>query len=414
MAQFHYTAIDKAGNEVQAEIEASSVNEVLSQLREKGLFSVEVIAADKRKAKAGLLFSIFDGFNLFNIKAQNIKQQDLVIFTRQLSVLLDAGLSLVRALNTLHKQARFEMMRKIIGEIINMIESGRTLSDALAQYPASFSNVYINIVRAGETGGALDVVLKRLADYLERNLRLTQRIHSALIYPILVLCVAGGILGFIISFVIPRFMELFADSGVSLPFLTVLVLNVSNFFRVRWYIFVIGIVSLVVLYKIFLRNYKFRYFKDRIKLKLPVFGVLIQKIIASRFARTLSTLMSGGVHILQALELSKEVSDNEVMAEAIDAVYDSVREGGFIARVLENSNVFPQLMIDMVAVGEESGSLDKMLAKVADTYEEEVEITTNTLTALLEPALIIVMGVIVGIIVLSMFLPIITLIDSLS
>ncbi len=380
------------------------------------LFPAEVVAAGRENQGPGAvvpgLGRIFAG--LMGGRRQTIKPQDLVIFTRQLSVLLDAGLPLVRGLHTLEKQVRFETMSALIGEIAGMIESGKTFSDALAHYPSAFSKVYVNIIKAGETGGALDEVLKNLAEYLERNLRLTQRIRAALIYPALVLTISMCILGFIIAFVIPKFMTLFADSGIALPLITMFIMHISKFLLVRWYVIVGIVAALIVGYRLLLQNIAFRFFRDSLSLRLPVFGPLIQKIIASRFSRTLSTLLSGGVPILRALELTKEVSGNEVVSRAVAAVYESVREGGFISRVLEHSAVFPQLMINMIAVGEESGSLDKMLAKVADTYEEEVEITTGALTSLLEPMLVIGVGGIVGIIVLSMFLPLVTLIQSLT
>ncbi|MFH1459953.1 MAG: type II secretion system F family protein [Candidatus Omnitrophota bacterium] len=418
MEKYIYTAIKKDGQEVRGSIDAATLNEALTKIKQKELYPVSInkaSEADKKKSTSdGVNLNFWDKINFFNLGRRKIKQQDLVIFTRQLSVLLDAGLSLVRGLQTLKKQARFEMMATVIGNIIDMIESGRSFSNALAHYPESFSKVYINIVKAGETSGALDKVLKRLADYLERNLRLVQKIRSALVYPCLVLLVSLGILGFIVVFVIPRFMELFENTGVVLPFLTLVLMKISNVLLVYWYV-VVGISTVVIIgYKLLLKNYSFRYFNDKIMLRLPVMGVLIQKITSARFSRTLATLLSGGVPILMALELTKQVCGNEVMAQAVNTIGENVREGGFISAVLENSEVFPELMINMIGVGEESGSLDRMLSKVADTYEEEVEITTNMLAALLEPLLVIIMGVVVGIIVLAMFLPLITLIQSLT
>ena len=412
---FNYTAVDADGIEKKGQIEAVSLPDALNRIKQMDLFPAEVIpAGGENKGRSSFLFGLGHIFSGRDSRRKKIKPQDLVIFTRQLSVLLDAGLPLVRSLHTLEKQVRFETMSMLIGDIAGMIESGKTFSDALAHYPDSFSKVYVNIIKSGETGGALDEVLKNLADYLERNLRLTQRIHAALIYPALVLAISICILGFIIVFVIPKFMVLFEDSGIALPFITMLIRNVSRFLVARWYIIFGIIAAITVVYRFSLRNAAFRFMRDSVSLRLPIFGPMFQKIIASRFSRTLSTLLSGGVPILRALELTKEVSGNEVISRAVGTVYESVREGGFISRVLEHSNVFPQLMINMIAVGEESGALDKMLAKVADTYEEEVEITTNALTSLLEPLLVIGVGGIVGIIVLSMFLPLITLIQSLA
>ena len=411
---FNYTAVDKEGRDLSGQIEAVNLNDALSKIRQMGIFPSDVVSADEQIKSRNIFTAFIEKLNLTKHNEVKFKPEDRVIFTRQLAVLLNAGLPLVRALLTLNKQTQFERMRVMLDDIINMIQSGKTFSGALAHYPDSFSRVYINVVKSGETGGALDEVLKRLADYLERNLRLTQRIKAALIYPCLVLVVSIIILGFIVVFVIPRFMELFQNTGIALPLLTRCLLSFSNFLLERWYLFFGAIAIIFISYKLLLRNYTVRYFNDKIVLNIPIFGLLIQKITAARFARTLATLLGGGVPILRALELTKQVSGNEVVAKAINSVYDSVQEGGFISKVLEGNKIFPQLMVNMIAVGEESGSLDKMLTKVADTYEEEIEITTGTLTSLLEPILVIVMGVVVGVIVLSMFLPLIALISSLT
>jgi type IV pilus assembly protein PilC len=414
MEKFNYTAVTKDGADIKGTIEAVNLTDALMKIKEKGYFPSEVIPAQLSAKKKMFWGSLLEKLSFLKLTERKVKEIDLVIFTRQLSVLLDAGLSLVRGLYTLKKQSRFKAMNAIIADIVDMIESGRAFSDALAHYPETFSKVYINIVKAGETGGAMDQVLRRLADYLERNLKLRQRIKAALIYPSLVLAVSVIILILVIVFVIPRFMEMFQDTGIALPFLTLFVLSMSNFLLSKWYLFLVGIVLLMVFYKMLLSNFRFRKGIDKLKLNLPIVGELIQKLIAARFARTLSTLLSGGVPILRALELTKEVSGNEIVAAAIADVSEHVKEGGFISKVLENNPAFPQLMINMIAVGEESGSLDKMLAKVADTYEEEVDVTANTLTALLEPVLVIVMGGIVLLIVLAMFLPLLTLIQSLT
>ncbi len=411
---FNYTAVDAEGKDLSGEIEAVNLNDALNKIRQMGLFPSHVVDAAEQVGSRNFFAALVEKLNFTKQGEAKFKPEDRVVFTRQLAVLLNAGLPLVRCLQTLNKQTRFEKMRVMLEDIIGMIQSGKTFSGALAHYPDSFSTVYINVVKSGETGGALDEVLKRLADYLERNLRLSQRIKAALIYPCLVLVVSVIILGFIVAFVIPRFMELFQNTGIALPLLTRVLLGFSNFLLERWYLFFGAGALMFISYKLLLRNYTVRYFNDKMILNIPVFGPLIQKVTASRFARTLATLLEGGVPILRALELTKQVSGNQVIAEAINSVYDNVREGGFISKVLESNKVFPQLMVNMIAVGEESGALDKMLTKVADTYEEESEIIAGTLTSLLEPILVIVMGVVVGVIVLSMFLPLITLINSLS
>ena len=414
MGRFCYTAINKQGDEIQGSVDAGTLNDALIVIRRLGLYSLDVAPESQYKGAPRRVWPGSAALIKFWRQGRRLGPQDVFIFTRQLAVLLEAGLPLVRALGTLSRQARLPELRRMIENLAETIQSGKKLSEAMAQYGAVFSPVYINIIKAGETGGALDEVLRQLADFMERNLRFAHRVKSSMMYPLLVLVVAVGILGFVITFVIPRFMVMFEDTGVSLPFLTLLIMQTSAWLRSQWYLFLAGLALVIVLFRLALRRQRFRLAVDRLKLKLPIFGPLLQKIVAARFARTLSTLLSGGVHILPALELTKEVSGNEVVTLTIQTVYDNVREGGTVARVLEQNPVFPQLMTDMVAVGEESGSLEKMLFKVAETFEEEVEIAATTLASLLEPVLIIAMGVIVGFIVLAMFLPLITLIQSLS
>ena len=411
---FNYTAVDSEGKDLNGQVEAVNLNDALSEIRKMGIFPSNVVAASEQVESRNIFTALIGKFNFKRHGVSRFKPEDKVVFTRQIAVLLNAGLPLMRGLQILNKQKRFGRMRGMLADIIDMIQSGKTFSGALAHYPDSFSRVYINVVKSGQTGGALDEVLKRLADYLERNLRLSQRIKAALIYPSLVLAMSIIILGVVVAFVIPRFMELFKNTGIALPLLTRCLLAFSNFLLERWYLFFGAIALIFSSYKIILRNYTVRYFNDKMILNIPVFGLLMRKVIAARFARTLATLLEGGVPILRALELTKQISGNEVIAGAINSVYESVREGGYISKVLESNKVFPELMVNMIAVGEESGSLDKMLTKVADTFEEEIEITTGALTSLLEPLLVIIMGVVVGIIVLSMFLPLITLINSLS
>ncbi len=406
MPKYDFTALDKQGEQLSSQVEADSLNIALGRIRQMGLFPIEVIPESGKKR---LRFS----FNLGSPEGR-FGAESIMLFTRQLSVLTDAGMPLVRSLHTLLRQSRFVRMKPMINDMIRMIESGRSFSEALAGYTRTFSNVYVNMIRAGETGGALDLVLQRLADYQERNLRLSRKIQSALIYPLVVLAAALVILSVIIIYIVPRFTELFLDMNLSLPWITRQLIFISDSLRTHWYLFILAAGGGFGIYRVLMGVDWIRFQKDRLKLKVPVFGPLTQKIIAARFARTLATLLVGGVPILQALKLGRQISGNEEFARTIDKVETTVREGGMISRVMEESRVFPELMTNMIAIGEESGSLDQMLIKVADTYEDEVEMTANSLTALLEPILISVLGVIVGIIVLAMFLPMVSLIQSLS
>lgn len=423
MDAFQYKAVTKTGEKKDGIIEAESTVSAIERIKELGLYptSIEKI---KKTAKIGKLppstvakkqsESVFGYLKIPFLGVGTVKNKDVVIFTRQLATLIDADLPLVRSLVVLRDQLKSGAMKDIITQLEKDIESGSTLSEAMSRFPRTFSKLYVNMIRAGEVGGVLDVVLDRLAEFSEKSQRLASHIRSALAYPAFVVTVALTVLIVLITFIVPKFMEIFMEVGSTLPLLTVMLLNVSSFFKANWYFGVILITAMILIFRAVYRNKKTRIMMDEFQLKLPVIGMLVRKVAVARFARTLGTLISSGVPILQALDITKDTAGNEIIARAIGRVHDSIKEGESIAKPLEASGVFPLMVVNMIDVGEETGSLDRMLIKVADTYEEEVDISVGALTSLLEPLLIVFMGIIVGFIVIAMFLPLISLMSTLG
>ncbi|MBU4376863.1 MAG: type II secretion system F family protein [Candidatus Omnitrophica bacterium] len=422
MPIYSYKAIDKFGKEIADEVDVASYDEAIKKLRGLGYFPTQITAkrskASTRAAHAaggavgGVGLSMEISIPFLGIGSVNQKQ--VTLFTRQLATLIGAGLPLVRSLNILRDQMKAGSFRNMVQSVANQVETGSTFSDALLKHPKAFSRLFVNTVKAGETGGVLEVVLTRLAEFSEKSERLKNRIRSALAYPILVIMIALGVLSFLIIFVIPKFMELFKELGTELPLPTLILLQISDFMQHKWLLGIIFIVGFIILYNFALRLEPFRLLIDNIKLHLPVFGVLAQKVAIARFSRTLGTLISSGVPILQALMITKDTAGNEVIARSLGRVHDSIREGESIAGPLAKTKIFPLMVVNMISVGEETGSLDQMLNKVADTYDDEVDVTVTALTSLLEPLLIVGMGLIVGAIVISMFLPLVKLLTTLS
>jgi type IV pilus assembly protein PilC len=420
---FQYRAIDKTGKKKEGVIEAKSTADAINRIKSLGYYPTHIAESKKpikrsernRETQANKQKSLISSYiKIPFLGIGTVKNKDVVLFTRQLATLIDADLPLVRSLIVLRDQLKPCAMKDVIARLAKDVESGSTLSESMSRFPRVFSKLYINMIKAGEVGGVLEVVLERLADFSEKSQRLTARIRSALAYPAFVVLIALSVLVFLITFIVPRFMEIFTEVGTSLPTLTVLLLNLSSFLKNNWYVGIGVIAILALIYKLLYRSQKTRIFVDSFKLKLPVIGPLVCKISVARFSRTLGTLISSGVPILQALDITRDTAGNEVIAKAVHRVHDSIREGESIAEPLEASGVFPLMVVNMIDVGEETGSLDSMLIKVADTYDEEVDTTIGALTSLLEPLLIVMMGIIIGFIVVAMFLPLITLMTALG
>lgn len=418
MPIYNYVAIDKHGKEIKGKVEVNSHQNAIAKVRELGYYPTSIVEEMVRikKVAEGKVSEKFKSLIRLpsSRRAGKIGQKQLTLFTRQLATLIGAGLPLVRALYVLERQQKGGVLKDTIRGLAEQVEGGGSFSEALLRYPKSFSPLYVNTVKAGETGGVLELVLSRLAEFAEKTQRLNSRIRAALIYPALVLTLAISVLFFLITFIVPKFMDIFKEMGVPLPLITRILLAISEFARNRWFIGLALIVVLIISYRILYRLPKMRMFFDRIKLRLPVMGPLIRKIAIARFSRTLGTLLSSGVPILQGLMVAKDTAGNEVIAHSIIEVHNSVREGETVAKPLLKAGIFPAMAVNMISVGEETGSLDQMLLKVGDVYDEEVDVTVSGLMSLLEPFLIIGMGVIVGFIVVAMFMPLFSLITALG
>lgn len=411
MPTFQVTAKDKTGQEVQRTQEAASKDALVKSLREQGLYPMQ-IKEQKTSAvaqKSGKSFSF--GFG------KRVGLKDLTIFYRQFATMINAGVSLVRCLDVLEQQTSNAALKEIIRDIQSEVEGGATLSRAMTKYPRVFNELATGLVRAGEVGGVLDETLERLAGFVEKDLELRQKIKSAMTYPVLVMVTAVVIVSVLVTFILPKFMQLFLDLGMTesdFPAPTRLLMNISHFFMNQWYIVIGIVVGLWIGIGRIKRTKTGKRYWDTIALKVPVFGSLNHKIAVSRFARTLSTLLSSGVPILQAMETVAGTVANDIMADAILLSRASIREGDTIADPLAESRMFPPMVVQMITIGEETGQLDAMLEKVATFYEREVDAAVDSLTAAIEPIMIVCLGFVVGFIVISMFLPLIGVIQNLS
>jgi type IV pilus assembly protein PilC len=423
MPKFKYAALDAKGVESQGEVEAESQTAALGKIREKGLFPTNLAELDARQLKkkaAKAAPAAGGGFLKMELRMPRflvrVRPKQLAIFTRQLATLIDAGLPLLRGLQVLNRQERNPVLKRSLTEMAESIESGSTFAEALSQQPKIFNKLFINMVRAGELGGVLDVVLVRLADFMEKAQRIKSKIISAMVYPIVVMLMAFTILAFLMVFIVPKFKQIFADllENQALPGLTQFVLAVSTTLTHRLPLVALVIVALVVIVKLIGATKKGRYVIDVMKLHMPIFGILNRKTAIARFSRTLGTLMTSGVPVLQALNIVRDTVQNEVIGKAVASIHDSVKEGENMAPPIEASGVFPPMVVSMVEVGEETGGLPEMLMKVADSYDDEVDNTVAGLTSIIEPILIIFLAVVVGSIVVSLFLPLISIIGKLS
>jgi type IV pilus assembly protein PilC len=427
MPKFDYVALDQKGNETKGSIEAASQNEAIGRVKEMGFFPTKIAdaakAQDKKAAgkKAKAAAPAKGGKKGVNINIRipglggGVKPKVLTTFTRQLATLVDAGLPLLRGLRVLEKQERNANLKKILGDLSLSIEGGSTFSEGLAQHPKVFNKLFINMVKAGELGGVLEVVLKRLAEFSEKAQKIKGKVKAALFYPIAVLIVAVGIMILLMCFVVPKFKDVFAGMGFALPGFTLLVLGISDLIKNNILATAGAVAVVVAIFLLIINKTKLgRLLWDKFKLKMPALGPVISKVAISRFARTLGTLVSSGVPILQALTIVKETAGNVVISNAIVKVHESVKEGETITAPLEASGVFPPMVVSMVDVGEQTGAMPEMLLKIADNYDEEVDNAVAAMTSLLEPIMIVFLAVIVGSIVIAMFLPLIQMINNLG
>lgn len=415
MPTFKFEAMDTTGGEIKDSIDATNEEEAQQKIRQMGYFVTrltEVVDKAKKGKKGKKAPGQRKKGKVFALGGVNGKQ--LVTFTRQFSTLQDAGLPVLRSLKILEGQMRPGVLKNALIDVVDDVESGSTLSEAFGKHPKVFDRLYVNMVKAGEAGGALEVILRRLAEFKEKAQSLARRIKGAMIYPCVVVFVAVSILSFIMIFIIPKFEKIFADFRMKLPWLTEMLIGVSRWFVKYWYVLPLFPVLIWITLKLIRLNKTGAYIMDKIKLHIPVAGSLIEKSVVARTMRTLGTLVSSGVPILEALSIVKETAMNMVFENLFQKVYESIREGETIAQPMKESRLVDDMVVNMIDVGEETGDLDSMLNKVADVYDEEVDVLVEALISLLEPIMIVVLGFIVGTIVIALFMPLLELLDGLG
>jgi type IV pilus assembly protein PilC len=397
MGTYTYTARSFGGELKTATLEAKSRDDVIAQLRRQRLSVVKIDEATQKKPRRG-----------------HIKMRDVVIFTRQFSTMINAGLPLVQALTILAEQSQNKTLQEVTRKVVFDVESGNTVADAMSKHPQAFSPLYTNMVAAGEAGGILDTILMRLATFMEKNDALIRKVKGAMIYPSVILSVAGIAVTVLLIFVIPVFENLFTSAGLALPLPTRIVMGLSRFLKGYWYMVISAVIVAWFGYKRYTATSDGRLRVDRILLNVPVLGDVLRKSSVSRFTRTLGTLVSSGVSILDGLEITAKTAGNRVVQDAIMESRASIAGGDTIAQPLKKSGVFPPMVISMISVGEQTGGLDEMLTKIADFYDDEVDAAVSNLLSLLEPAMMCFLGVVVGGMVVAMYLPIFDMINAVN
>ncbi len=423
MPVFAYEALNAAGKPQKGSVEAASSEEAIQRIKSQGFFPTSVREQKKKEdAAAAAEGAKKKQKKEVSISVGGVSQQKLTQFTRQLSVLQDAGLPLLRSLQILESQQKPSKLKSVLQTVCEDVEGGTSLSESFAKHPRAFNKLYTKMVAAGEVGGVLDIILQRLAEFMEKAQRLKRKIKGAMIYPLAVIIIATAIVTLIMYFIVPKFEEIFRDFGVKLPALTKFLINISNWIAgkdvgqvVPGAIYIL-FSPLVIFFaiKLIRKAQPGRAATDTIVLWSPLFGRLIRKTTTARFTRTLGTLISAGVPILEAVTITKETSGNYVFEKALAKVHDSIREGESFASPLRESKVCDAIVVNMIDVGEETGDLDAMLMKIADNYDEEVDVEVQSLVKLIEPMLMVFLGVVVGTIVVAMFIPLVAMIESLQ
>src|SRR5947208_14870883 len=413
MPTFKFEAMDTTGSEVKDSIDAINEEEAQQKIKQMGYFVTKLTAvgtAAKGKVKGkGKRRKKSTTFTIGGVSSKK-----LCTFTRQFSTLQDAGLPVLRSLRILEHQMKPGVLKNALIDVVDDIEGGLTLSEAFARHPKCFDRLYVNMVKAGEAGGALEVILQRLADFKEKAQSLKRRVIGAMVYPVVVITVAVGILTFIMVFIIPKFKKIFDDFKFKLPDMTIALMAISEWFVEWWWTLPLVPITFCLFVKLIRLHRTGAYVVDWVKLTIPIMGNIIEKTIVDRTTRTLGTLIASGVPILEALSIVRETCTNVVFERCYQRVYESIRQGDTIAQPLKESRLVDDMVVNMVDVGEETGDLDTMLYKIADVYDEEVDVLVEALISLLEPLMIVVLGGIVGTIVIAMFIPLIKLLEGLS
>lgn len=416
MPTYVYQAMNSSGQEVKDEIEAASQDEAIAKIRNKGQFATKIKEKSSKKKVMKKDVGNKGPTRKMPISIGGVPRKQLVSFTRQLSTLQDAGLPILRSLQILEQQQKPGLLKAIIGGVGDEVEGGGSLSEAMSKYPKAFDKLYCNMISAGEAGGVLDLILARLADFMEKAAKLKKKVIGAMIYPVVVITIAVGVVTMIMIFVIPKFKQIFHDFHLKLPAPTELLLSISDFFanQYGWAYLLAAPFIISVGLKLLRMSDTGRYATDVVKLKVPILGSILSKTSIARFTRTLGTLISAGVPILDAINITRETSGNEVYSRALLKVHDAIREGESMADPLRATKVCDAIVVNMIDVGEETGDLDKMLLKVADNYDNDVDVLVGSLISILEPVMVVVLGVIVGFIVVALFMPMISLIEGMS
>ncbi|HEX8322875.1 MAG TPA: type II secretion system F family protein [Tepidisphaeraceae bacterium] len=421
MATFAYEAMNSSGQEVRDEIEADTTEEAIQKIRGRGYFPTKVKEkavkkAAKKKGAAAAEEAQLAPKKKLPFSIGGVPRKQLVNFTRQLSTLQDAGLPILRSLQILESQQKPGLFKAIVGGVADEVEGGGSLSEAMANYPKAFDKLYVNMIHAGELGGVLDIILNRLADFMEKAAKLKKKIIGAMIYPGVVITIAVAIVTMIMIFVIPKFAQIFADFKLKLPAITQVLIDFSHWVAVDygWAYILFSPIAFIVLWRLIRMSDAGRYYTDVFLIHIPIIGQIIAKGSIARFTRTLGTLISAGVPILDAINITKETAGNEVYARALAKVHDAIREGESMADPLRATKVVDAIVVNMVDVGEETGDLDKMLIKVADNYDSDVDVLVGSLISILEPVMVVVLGTIVGFIVIALFMPMISLIQGMT
>ena len=402
MPVFEYSALDRKGKSVSGIIDADGTAAARQKLRSMGKFPTNIKEVKESGHKKAVSSKDLSLSTLFG----RVKPAEVTIMTRQMATLVGAGFPLVSAIDTLVPQTKNQSFKKIIAQIKDSVVAGSSFAAALEPYPSIFSSLYTSMVKAGESSGTLEIVLERLADITEKAQALKSRIQAAMVYPILMALVAVGVVFLLLTFVVPNITSIFDDLEKALPTPTVFLIGTSDFFKAYWLVFVIGGVLIFFGIRSIRKTEKGRYRTDNILLKLPLFGTLLSKLAIARFSRTLGSLLDNGVSMLQALKIVENIVGNVVIAEIIQNAAGEVEKGQGLGKTLEKSDILPPIAVKMIEVGEQSGNLEEMLAKIADVFESEVEQNIMSMTSLLEPIMILIMGVVVGFIILSIMLPI--------
>jgi type IV pilus assembly protein PilC len=416
MPTYTFEAMNSSGQEVKDSIEAGSHEEAIAKIRGKGYFPTKVREKAAKKKVGKKTAGPVEVKRKMPFAIGGVPRKQLVSFTRQLSTLQDAGLPILRSLQILEEQQRPGLLKAIIGGVADEVEGGGTLSDAMSKYPKAFDKLYVNMINAGELGGVLDLILARLADFMEKAAKLKKKVIGAMIYPAVVISIAVAIVSMIMIFVIPKFEQIFRDFKTELPPITKILLAVSRWFAndYGWAYVLFSPIIFMVTLKLVRLSEGGKYATDLVLIKIPILGGIVSKSSIARFTRTLGTLISAGVPILDAINITKETAGNEVYARALGKVHDAIREGESMADPLRATKVCDAIVVNMIDVGEETGDLDKMLIKVADNYDSDVDVLVGSLISILEPLMVVVLGVIVGFIVIALFAPMISLIQTVS